>query len=123
MFALATRLVSDYGKVLARVHPDVYGLPESLLPHPKARIRDAIRLLLEQLPADQPELREGLMRGYVYLAQFVPDKEAAIIAQGQAALSGGGNDESAAEPATRLINRIKLDMERALEEVRRVGPV
>ena len=39
MLALATKVVGDYGKVLARVAPDVYGLPESLLPHPKPAIQ------------------------------------------------------------------------------------
>lgn len=117
MLALATRLVSDYGKVLGQVMPGTYGLPQSLLPHSKDRIRTAIRLLLDHVPADQVELREGLARGYVYLAQFVADDEAALIAEGSAALCGGPSGE-AAEPAMRLINRIKLDMERALEELR-----
>ena len=81
------------------------------------RIRTAIRVLLDHVPADQVELREGLARGYVYLAQFVADDDAALIAEGSAALHGGPVGE-AAEPAMRLINRIKLDMERALEELR-----
>jgi hypothetical protein len=117
MLALATKVVSDYGKVLARVEPGVYGLPQSLLPHSKDRIRTAIRLLLQNLPGEHVELREGLARGYVYLAQFVADHDAAIISSGAASLSGGGGSNEAAEPAMRLINRIKLDMERALEEL------
>ena len=117
MLALATKVVSDYGKVLARVEPGVYGLPQSLLPHSKDRIRTAIRLLLRSLPGEHVELREGLARGYVYLAQFVGDEEAAIISSGSASLMGGDASSAAAEPAMRLINRIKLEMERALEEL------
>jgi hypothetical protein len=118
MLALATKVVGDYGKVLARVAPDVYGLPESLLPHSKPAIREAIVSLLEQLGSDQVEIKEGLRRGYVYLAQFVSDVEAEIVSRGQAHINGmGGGDASSAEPAMRIINRIKLDMERALEEM------
>ncbi|MDE1898658.1 MAG: hypothetical protein KGI40_08120 [Xanthomonadaceae bacterium] len=122
MLALATRMVRDYGKVLASLRPQVYGLPESLLPHPKERLRAALRLLLTSVPLDQPELREGLLRGYVYLAQFVPDAEAALIARGQALLGGTGGNGNEAEPAMRAINRIKLAMEAALEEAGSLKP-
>ena len=117
MLALATKVVGDYGKVLARVAPGVYGLPESLLPHPKPAIREAIVSLLEQLGPDQLEIKEGLRRGYVYLAQFVSDAEAEIVSRGQASINGSGRESESAEPAMRIINRIKLDMERAVEEM------
>jgi len=117
MLALATKVVGDYGKVLARVAPEVYGLPESLLPHPKHAIREAIVSLLEQLGPDQVEIKEGLRRGYVYLAQFVSDSEAEIVSRGQASIHGGSADTASAEPAMRIINRIKLEMERAVEEM------
>ncbi|UXI67198.1 hypothetical protein [Tahibacter amnicola] len=123
MLALATRVVSDYGKVLARVSPGVYGLPESLLPYPKARIRMALQYLLQHVAEEHPELREGLARGYVYLAQFVADDQAEIIARGTATASGVGADEGDAEPAMRLINGIKAEMERALDELAGVVPV
>lgn len=124
MLGLATRVVTDYGKVLASVRPDVYALPQSLLPHPKQQIHEALSFLLQQMPLDQLELREGLARGYVYLTQFVPDEDAAIIAAGQADLSGGGTDADAAAAgqANRLINQVKADMERAVEEVRALRP-
>lgn len=123
MLALATRVVTDYGKVLASVRPDVYAMRQSLLPHPKQRIHEALSFLLQQMPMDQLELREGLARGYVYLAQFVPDEDAAIIAAGQADLTGGTDaDAAAAGKANRLINQIKADMEQALEEVRNLRP-
>jgi len=118
MLGLATRVVTDYGKVLAQVQPGLHGLPESLLPHSKVQIRNAILMLLENLEPQHTALKESLARGYVYLAQFVPDADAAI-------LSASGNPAAALaagnEPAMRLLNRIKVDMERALEELQKMG--
>ncbi|HEX6833604.1 MAG TPA: hypothetical protein VF132_08720 [Rudaea sp.] len=122
MLALATKVVSDYGKVLAQVVPGVHGLPESLLPHSKPQIRSAIVMLLENLEPEHTALKESLARGYVYLAQFVPDSDAAVLQRSPSGTPtdsrpGGANGES----AMRLINRIKLDMEKALEELRGFG--
>lgn len=118
MLGMATKVVSDYGKVLSSVEPGVYGLPESLLPHTRETIRLAILTLLKRLGPDHPEVKEGLRQGYVYLAQFVADEEADLVSRGQASVAGGGCDDASAEPAMRIINRIKLEMERALEEMR-----
>jgi hypothetical protein len=117
MLGMATKVVSDYGKVLSQVEPGVYGLPESLLPHSREVIRFAILTLLRKIGPEHPEVKEGLRHGYVYLAQFVADEEADIVARGQASVSAGANDVSA-EPAMRIINQIKLEMERAFEEMR-----
>ncbi|HOX70370.1 MAG: hypothetical protein WAS23_04920 [Dokdonella sp.] len=115
---MATKVVSDFGKVLSMVEPGVYGLPESLLPHTRESIRFAILTLLRNLGADHPEVKEGLRQGYVYLAQFVGDEDAATVSRGQASVSSGSVEDASAEPAMRIINRIKLDMERAVEEMR-----
>src|SRR5947209_14127654 len=85
MLALATKVITDYGKVLAQVQPGLHGLPESLLPHSKAQIRNAIFMLLENLEPEHTALKESLARGYVYLAQFIPDGDAAVLALGSAA--------------------------------------
>ena len=118
MLAMATKVVSDYGKVLALVEPGVYGLPESLLPHARESIRFAILTLLRELGPEHPEVKAGLRQGYVYLAQFVIDDEAEIVSRGQAGVAGGEVDDASTESAMRIINRIKLDMERAVEEMR-----
>lgn len=118
MLGMATKVVSDYGKVLAQVEPGVYGLPESLLPHARESIRFAILTLLRELGAEHPEVKEGLRQGYVYLAQFVGDDEAITVRDGQASVNDGRMDDSSTEPAMRIINRIKLEMERAVEEMR-----
>ncbi len=118
MLGMATKVVSDYGKVLSMVEPGVYGLPESLLPHPRESIRFAILTLLRQLGIEHPEVKEGLRQGYVYLAQFVGDEEAQLAKNGQASVTNVNVDDASTEPAMRIINQIKLDMERAVEEMR-----
>jgi hypothetical protein len=120
MLALATKVVRDYGKVLAEVIPGVHGLPESLLPHSKDQIRNAIAMLLENLEPEHTALKESLARGYVYLAQFVPDVDAAVLGR-ESGGQGSGQVDNSNESAMRLINRIKLDMERALEDLRAFG--
>ena len=120
MLALATKVVRDYGKVLAAVVPGVHGLPESLLPHSKEQIRSAIAMLLENLEPEHSALKESLARGYVYLAQFVPDADAAVLARRPDG-GGGTHVDTNNESAMRLINRIKVDMERALEDLRVFG--
>jgi hypothetical protein len=112
MLALATKVVRDYGKVLAEVIPGVHGLPESLLPHSKDQIRSAIAMLLENLEPEHTALKESLARGYVYLAQFVPDADAAVLGRG-AGGQGSAQVDNNNESAMRLINRIKVDMERS----------
>ena len=121
MLALATKVVSDYGKVLAQVQPGLHGLPESLLPHSKVQIRNAIFMLLENLEPEHTALKESLARGYVYLAQFVPDADAAVLMNMPALANPTVDLVASSEPAMRLMNRIKLDMERALEELHAFG--
>lgn len=117
MLALATKVVTDYGKVLAQVQPGLHGLPESLLPHSRTQIRSAIFMLLENLEPKHTALKESLARGYVYLAQFIPDTDAAVLALGPIPKNSLARIDPHSEPAMRLINRIKLDMERALEDL------
>src|SRR5262249_40170988 len=110
MLALATKVVSDYGKVLARVQPGLQGMPESLLPYSKTKIRDAILMLLKHLEPEHAAVKESLARGYVYLAQFVADTDAAVF-----------TSDARSEPAMRLMNRVKIDMQRALDDLRNLG--
>ncbi len=125
MIALATRLISDYGRILAQLQPGLYGIPESQLPHDKSRIHEALVTVLSTVGSDpeNTEIRESLIRGLVYLAQFVPDDEAALVAQGQHQLLNGVAGDAAdpqSSQALRIINRIKLDMERAMDEAREI---
>jgi hypothetical protein len=120
MLGMATKVLSDYGKVLGGIEPGSYGMPESFLPHSKTAIREATKTALGHLGLGQPAIREALIRGYVYLCQFVPDIEAEVL------LATGLPDDDDFDLAVNaqalsIINRIKLDMERALEEIRFVG--
>ena len=114
-------IVNEYGKVLATLDGSVYGLPESSLPHAKDKIKSAIHLLLWELEGESSQVCESLAQAYIYLAQFIPDEEAAIVASGQTFLKSSDFDDEhidEAEQAARIINRIKLEMEALLDDVR-----
>ncbi len=120
MLSLATRILKDYGRCLAEVEPGSYGLPQSFLPYSKEKIAEAHRVTLAELGLERPELREALIRGYVYLQQFVSDDEAQQIADAHELLDPFGNPDAAAatdenRAALEVVNRIKLAMEQALE--------
>lgn len=123
MLSLATRILKDYGRCLAEVEPGSYGLPQSFLPYPKEQIAEAHRVTLNALGDERPELREALIRGYVYLQQFVSDDEAQQVADAHDLLDPFGNPdaEAASEDnvtALEIVNRIKLAMEQALERAK-----
>jgi len=116
----AEKVLTDYGAVLSEVEPSVSGLPVSLLPHDRDTIKEAIQLLLWELGDGDERLRDGLIQGYVFLGQFIPDHEAAIAARGQNVMRSGdpeSNDWEQADQAARIANRIKLDMEALLQEI------
>jgi hypothetical protein len=120
MLTLATRILKDYGRCLAEVEPGSYGLPESFLPYAKEQIAEAHRVTLNALGDERPELREALIRGYVYLQQFVSDDEAQQVADAHELLDSFSNPEAAPPSADNvnaleIVNRIKLAMEQALE--------
>lgn len=122
MMALAGRILRDYGRVLGEIEPGCCALPQSFLPHSRRAIREATLHVLKSLDSGDEALRDALIRGYVFLAQFIDDDEAEHVAEGQAqldtlALEAGEIPHSPqALDALRVINRIKLEMERALLE-------
>ncbi len=121
MQKLATKVVAQYGKTLAQLEPGLYGFPESWLPYQKEQIRTAIIHLLKRIGPENNDIREGLVNGYVYLAQFIPDVEANLVARGQAALSSPMANIDAlkdAPKALKIINTIKLEMEQSLDEIK-----
>lgn|GEM_PF-2961295 len=78
--------------------------------------------VLQSLDGSDTALRDALIRGYVFLAQFVDDEEAERVSDGEAqmdtlAMEAGemANAPSALE-ALRVVNRIKLEMEQAMIE-------
>lgn len=119
MLALATKVLNDYSKMLAHIEPSNLGFADSFLPHSKTAIREATKSALFHLGAGQPALREALIRGFVYLEQFVPDAQAEILLA--AALPGEALDEAGAGQAADIVIEIKIRMERALKEISAYG--
>lgn len=118
----AQQVVNAYGKILAQIDASNYGHPVSLLPCDKDEIKSAIQLLLWELEGENEEISNSLAQSYVYLAQFIPDDEADIIAEGQRFLSSSNFDDDHIEEAgeaARIINRIKLEMEEMIVDVRK----
>lgn len=120
MLALAGRILRDYGRLLGEIEPGCCALPRSFLPHPRPAIHAATLHVLPRLAQGDEALRDALIRGFVFLNQFVDDDEAQRVADGQAqldtlALEAGELPQSPqALDALRVVNRIKLEMERSL---------
>jgi len=74
----AEMIINEFGKVLEQTSYMVYGAPESLLPYDKEVIKEAIKLNLNLLEPDDQETRNLLERGYMQMANFIPDEEAEI---------------------------------------------
>lgn len=120
MLAIAGKILRDYGKVLGEIEPGCAALPRSFLPHPRGAIQEATLRVLATLDPGDDALRDALIRGFVFLAQFVEDDEAECVAEGQAqmdalALEAGSEPQSPqARDALGVVNRIKMEMEQAL---------
>ncbi len=119
MLAIATKVLNDYSKVLASIEPSNLGFAESFLPHTKTRIREATKMALNHLGQDQPQIREALIRGFVYLEQFVSDLDAEVLLM--AGIDGETISAEQDSEAGRIAKRIKADMDRALREITAIG--
>ena len=121
MIGLATKVLKDYSKVLATLEPEHLGFAETFLPHSKTAIREATRVALANVGADQPAIREALIRGFIYLEQFVPEPEAEVLIT--AALQGDADaDPLLHAQAQWLLERIRADMQNALIEISAFQP-
>ncbi len=120
MLAVAGKILRDYGRVLGEIEPGCAALPRSFLPHPRGAIQEATLRVLARLDPSDDALRDALIRGFVFLAQFVDDDDAELVAEGQAqmdalALEAGAEPQSPqAQHALRVVNQIKVEMEQAL---------
>ena len=113
-------ILSDYGALLSTTQPSVYGLAESLLPHDKAVIKSAIKFLLESEELSEPKLRNSLIEAYVFLAHFISDYDAQLIADIQENWQPSTMDNidlERSQAANKIVNSIKLEMERLLNDV------
>lgn len=120
-FTEAELILHEYGKLLSSVEPSIYGMPLSLLPYDKEQIKSAIQTLLLNLPEDSAQIRDGLVQGYVYLAQFIPDELADQALKGCKAMEiqeKSAADLELANTAIRILSEIKADMENLMNEIR-----
>lgn len=113
-------ILSDYGALLSTTQPSVYGMAESLLPHDKLTIKSAIKLLFESEELSDPKIRNSLIEAYVFLAHFISDYDAQLIADIQDNWGSGSVeniDLDKSQAANKIVTSIKLEMERLLNEV------
>jgi hypothetical protein len=117
----AERIVNAYGDLLAKLEQVSYAHPLSKLPFEKQQIKQAIQTLLWELDDADDRIRNSLAQAYVYLAQFIPDTEVALLERGQSAMNGEQPDDKDlgyAEEAHRIMYHIKWEMEQAMEDMR-----
>ena len=120
MLAIATKIVRNYGRLLADIEPGCCALPRSLLPHSRDAIHEATLRILGTLGGADAPLRDALIRGFVFLAQFVDDHEAQQVADDQmqlAAAASANSGDSASAPdlvTVSIVDKIKLDMQQSL---------
>ncbi len=116
----AERILADYGRTLANNQLSGYGMPISLLPYSKDSIKDAIQLVLTTLGQTEPQVHEGLIHGYVYLAQFIPDEDARLVDRSYAVMTKEqlNNEElEEVQQAAKIINSIKAEMENLMTDI------
>jgi len=88
-------------------------------------IKSAIHLLLWELHGQNQDVSNSLAQSYVYLAQFVDDTEAETVARGQAVLQSSDLDPEEliyADQAVVIINRIKVEMENLMQDIKTFLP-
>jgi hypothetical protein len=108
-------------QVLVELGTACYAHPRSRLPCDKEKIKSAIHVLLWELQGQEPAICNSLAQSYVYLAQFIDDDEAAIVARGEAVLQSSDLDPEElrfADQAAPIIDRIKAEMEELMADVK-----
>ena len=121
----AQDIVTEYGHLLAQLDSTSYAHPLSRLPYDKDEIKSAIHLLLWELHGQNQSISNSLAQSYVYLAQFVDDTEAETVARGQAVLQSSDLDPEEliyADQAVVIINRIKVEMENLIQDIKTFLP-
>ena len=121
----AQNIVTEYGHLLAQIDSTSYAHPLSRLPYDKDEIKSAIHLLLWELHGQNQDVTNSLAQSYIYLAQFVDDTDADTVARGQAVLQSSDLDPEEliyADQAVVIINRIKVEMENLMQDIKSFLP-
>lgn len=116
----AEMIIKSYGNVLSKSDISAYGVPLSSLPYPKNEIKQAIQLLLWEFGDKDESIRDGLIQGYVLLAQFILDSDVDTLTKGYAVLQDKSidhDDWKYVEKSRGIINNIKLDIETLMQEI------
>ena len=117
----AQKIVNAYGHVLANLSDGTWAHPISSLPYDPDTIKNAIHLLLWELKGQDKIICNSLAQSYVFLCQFIDDDDADMVNNSQNMLQSSDFDQEGlinAEQAQGIINRIKLDMETLMEDVK-----
>lgn len=116
----ALRIVRAYAEVLGRTARRILPLPESLLPHDKTAIKEAIRVVVRMTEGDETAAY-ALEDAYVLLADFVPDDEAAAVSQDREATQPGDAEyEEPERTAPRTMEEIRRQQEALMDEFRSI---
>jgi len=117
----AQQIVNEYGHVLAQLSSGALAHPRSCLPCKIDTIKNAIHLILWEIQGEDKAISNSLVQSYVFLCQFVDDEEAALVDQSQRMLQSSDFAPEVVEDAERaqnIINRIKLEMETLMADVK-----
>jgi hypothetical protein len=100
--SVAAEIIDEYSSVMHETEHMMFGAPESLLPYPKEKIQEAVKVLLnfmnneslwDTVRTEYPEVTEtvltnryfnNLKEAYARLAKFVPDTDAELAARANA---------------------------------------
>ena len=114
-------IVSAYGAILSKLTHVNTAIPESILPHKKQVIRQALETLLYEIENLDQQIINGLIQSYVYLEQFISDNNVEIYNRGQVAIQSADPDHpywKYADEAEQIINKVKAAMEDAMHDMR-----
>jgi hypothetical protein len=110
----AEKIVNEYGGVLEITSQMVYGTPQSLLPRPKAEIKQAIMKYLFGLNVQKTldkKTFDLLKVGYISLASFLDDADAKAAVAAQGALNSRDPERIASPTFSAVLERFEKSNE------------
>jgi hypothetical protein len=115
----ALRILRSYAEVLGKTAWKALPLPESLLPHDKTAIKEAITVVVK-LTEDDESAASALEDAYVHLADFVPDDVVARSREGGPPHGPPQVGPVSTPSRLRLMTEIRNRQEALLDEFRRL---
>jgi hypothetical protein len=119
LLSKALGILRSYAEVLGRTAWKALPLPESMLPHDKTAIKEAITVVVK-LTEDDESAKSALEDAYIHLADFVPD-DLATSSREDGSLHDSPQERHLREPSRlRLMTEIRNRQEALLDEFRRL---